>query len=100
MTWSPDEATWPHELHYVYELWSGDKCLYVGCSSRLGQRLTAHRRDREWWNDITHIEVNVHPNYVAGRRAEAALIMKLDPTHNKYHAPHYEHPSTSKRAAS
>lgn len=70
--------------HFVYELWAEDECLYVGMTSRLGQRLEAHAL-KPWYAGVTRVAASA----VTGDRhqalhVEAERLDQLQPTHNIY----------------
>lgn len=76
--------------HYVYTLWSAEgTCLYVGCTARLGHRMSVHVRDRNWWTDVARIEVAVYPDMASGAAAEESSIRTLQPVHNRVFTDHY-----------
>lgn len=79
---------------YVYTFWSGDECLYVGCTGYLGGRLNAHASARPWWPSVTSIDATVHPNRQEGERAERDRIRELQPTHNRVYTNHLTPPRT------
>lgn len=68
--------------HWVYEIWAGDLCLYVGMTSNLRRRLGEHRRTQPFWR----IATDVRSVECADRRSadllEWATIAKLRPANN------------------
>ena len=74
---------------YVYTFWSTTgEPLYVGCTANLPQRLVNHIGGRPWFPEVARIEVTVHADAAAGTAAEAALIRRLNPTHNRVYTDH------------
>lgn len=68
--------------HHVYQLWGRRGCLYVGSTSNLGQRLTAHQR-KPWWPEVVRIETALYPWKYPALDAERDLIQEHGPTHNR-----------------
>ena len=68
--------------HFVYQIWSGDTCLYVGATANVGQRLSAHSK-KEWWHSATRVIADVYPNKYDALDVERDLIQELDPWHNQ-----------------
>lgn len=74
---------------YVYIFWgAGGECLYVGCTSRLGARLTRHATERPWFDQVERIEVTAHATAEDGFRVEAETIRRHQPTHNQTYTNH------------
>ena len=70
--------------HFVYELWAGDECLYIGMTSRLGQRLAAHARS-PWFSLVTRVVADaVDGNRHDALREEFSRLDRHQPTHNIY----------------
>ena len=72
----------PDDVTFVYTFLSSDGVpLYVGCSQKIGHRLTAHI-PKPWWPNVARIEIDAFPNLDAGLHAETARIRELQPVHN------------------
>jgi hypothetical protein len=74
--------------YYVYRLWAGDACLYVGRVGDSGPRapqprLNHHRRVKPWWAEVTRIEVAAFPDHPSIVAEEGMQIVTLKPLHNK-----------------
>lgn len=85
MTPSTRWAELRNKPHTVYVLRDADEAvLYVGCTSKLRNRIYQHRA-HQWWGDrIASAEVlSEHPNMAEARNAEAEAIDALAPVHNK-----------------
>ncbi len=67
---------------YLYRLWSDtDRLVYVGVSTRLHDRLTAHRRTMgDLWQSATWEE---HPDELSMLQAETVAIREEHPALNK-----------------
>lgn len=75
--------------YYVYRLWAGDECLYVGRVGDAGPRppqarLNYHRRNKPWWPEVTRTEVAALPDHPAMVAEEEAQIAQLRPRYNVY----------------
>ena len=67
----------------TYVLWGeGDRCLYVGFTEHIGQRLTNHGNQKAWWGDVVRMDINNHESIEVARRQEGRLIKGLNPEHN------------------
>lgn len=68
--------------HFVYECYDVfDQPLYVGCTSNIGQRLTAHA-GRDWWPFVHTVKMTSYDNKGTAHQAEYDLIHTLKPEHN------------------
>lgn len=67
--------------HYVYELWAGDTCLYVGMTANLKSRIGDHRR-KPWGSQITEVRSVERPTRGAAKALEAQRIFILRPKRN------------------
>lgn len=56
--------------------------LYVGQSMRLAERMSSHKREKEWWPEIETIEVDHVGSKNDACVLEKQLIEKFDPLHN------------------
>lgn len=77
--------------YYVYELWSGLVCLYVGRIGNSGpglmyRRLASHRADKPWWADVTEIMVSVFGSHEEVAAEEPRRIFELQPIYNRTYA--------------
>lgn len=77
--------------YYVYRLWGGafseSGCLYVGMVGesgprRLSARLAEHKRDKPWWDAVTHVDAGACDMYNVAHE-EALQIATLRPDHNR-----------------
>lgn len=71
--------------HYVYQFWSHTACIYVGVTSNLGQRLTAHQR-KDWWDSVRIVKAEIYPGKYPALDVERDLIQEHDPWVNKLSA--------------
>jgi len=82
----------PDELgYYVYELWSGLVCLYVGRVGNSGpgsmfKRLQGHRSGKPWWPDVTDITVTAFESHDEIAEEEPRRIFELQPVYNRMYA--------------
>lgn len=69
---------------YVYRLRnrSGD-LLYVGATSNWLRRFNEHARDKPWWPEITHFEIDTYANPVQARMAEMRALEAEPARHSK-----------------
>lgn len=76
-----------HERNWVYALWAGEVCLYVGLTNNLPHRLSSHRNTQPWWHEVDRIV----SDEVIGREAamifEEHDIKKYRPLYNIAHNP-------------
>lgn len=86
---SPAWARFPddHRPHFVYELWAGPRCLYVGMTVNLRSRLGDHRRYRPGFTEVRTTEVSSR-NSAEG--LERRLIFLLRPSNNLQWNPEYD----------
>lgn len=79
----------------VYALYGHDaELLYVGiaASDRLYDRWDEHKRTKPWWHEVADMkEVDSYPDRYLAETAEAMLIRKHKPKHNKQHNAGYAH---------
>lgn len=59
------------------------RLLYVGISISAGTRTEQHRRASAWFEDVTRIEIQWHPNRAAAEAAEWKAIKNEKPLYNK-----------------
>jgi hypothetical protein len=74
--------------YYVYRLWAGGTCLYVGRAGnsgpqRVARRLADHRRNKPWWSEVTRIEVAAFASHDLIVAEEYRQIEARHPVHNK-----------------
>lgn len=66
----------------VYTFFDADgNALYVGCTGRQYVRFAGHG-GKDWWTDVTRIEVEHYEAKQDGLRRERRLINELRPLHN------------------
>lgn len=68
--------------HWVYRLYDGDTCLYVGMTKNLDQRLASHRSGKPWWPQVDRVESEWYYTRSEAMIYEEGLIQDLDPVHN------------------
>ncbi len=56
--------------------------LYVGITGDGKSRFGAHRRSKPWWDEVTRIEIERHPNRDTARSAEVRAIREEKPRYN------------------
>lgn len=61
--------------------------LYVGISVDWSARHRAHRRDAEWFDRISRIEIERHPGLISALDAEARVIAGERPLFNRTNVP-------------
>ncbi|QLQ11123.1 MAG: GIY-YIG nuclease family protein [Nocardioidaceae bacterium] len=82
-----------NELNWVYSLWSGDACLYVGITNNLKRRLAQHRSGQPWWPEVDRIVSDKVIGRVPAMEFEAHDIRKYRPKYNIAHNPdHHRDP--------
>lgn len=78
--------------YYVYQLWSGPTCLYVGRVGNSGpqrmlRRLGQHARSQPWWPEVTRVKVETFATHEEIVATEQRLIGELGPVHNRQYSP-------------
>lgn len=96
---SPRSASYmrsSHLPHHVYRCYDADdRLLYVGCTSEIERRMSAHRRGKKGaslWLSVCmarHEVVATYPNRDAALAAEAAMINADQPLFNTQHRATY-----------
>ena len=66
----------------LYRFWNQDELLYVGISLNVFARLSQHRRDKDWWDEITNITVSHFDTREQALDAEAKAIKEENPMYN------------------
>ena len=66
----------------LYRFWNEDELLYVGISLNVFARLSQHRRDKDWWDEITNITVSHFDTREQALDAEAKAIKEENPMYN------------------
>ena len=66
----------------LYKFWNKNELLYVGISLNVFARLSQHRRDKEWWDEVTEITVKHYDTREQALDAEAKSIKKDNPKYN------------------
>lgn len=70
----------------LYRFYDADGVLlYVGISKHWPERLTQHRRDKVWFDDVARVDVEYHPDRDSVERAERLAIGNERPLHNIVH---------------
>ena len=82
---------------WVYLIYSGDECLYVGQSGDLPARIRQHTRTQPWWPTVTEVRAMVEPNSASASELETRLIRELRPAHNKQANPDVDPPRGPRR---
>lgn len=68
--------------HHVYRYYNAEgHPLYIGCTSNLPQRESAHK-SKPWFGQVVRREVETYPDRESGRAAEGAAIRRERPIHN------------------
>ena len=72
----------------LYRHWDASgNLLYVGVSASIGSRLSAHRRESHWFQDIVNVTIEYHDTRRQALDAEEAAIKGEKPKHNVIHTP-------------
>ncbi len=71
----------PHWV-YIFRNRAG-VALYVGCTSRLPQRLSAHAADKSWYGEVASVSADMHHDQATAEAAELALIRSLRPLYER-----------------
>jgi len=66
----------------LYKFWNKNELLYVGISLNVFARLSQHRRDKEWWDEVTEIKVKHFDTREEALDAEAKSIKNDSPKYN------------------
>ena len=66
----------------LYKFWNNNELLYVGISLNYFARLSQHRRDKDWWDEVTEITVKHYDTREEALDAEAKSIKKDNPKYN------------------
>lgn len=69
-----------HALYRFFDK-AGD-LLYVGISNNPGRRWAQHERDKPWWHEVHHVEIERYPDRAAVLVAEAEAIRAENPRYN------------------
>lgn len=77
--------------YYVYELWAGLVCLYIGRVGNSGpcsmyNRLGGHRSSKPWWDDVTDIVVSKFESHEEIAAEEPRRIFEMQPVYNRTYA--------------
>lgn len=71
----------------LYRHFAGDgTLLYVGISLNHFARLAQHRAGSSWYDEISRVEIEWHPDRESALEAEKAAIQTERPVHNVIHA--------------
>ena len=66
----------------LYRFWNDDELLYVGISLNVFARITQHKRDKEWFSEISNITVEHFDTREKALDAEAKAIKTENPKYN------------------
>lgn len=77
---SPDARPADHCLYRHFD--GSGVLLYVGITSRIGERIRDHKRHSCWWLEITRIEIERFASRAELIEAEKAAIRSENPLHN------------------
>lgn len=73
----------PAGPHWVYRLHDATgRVLYVGCTSKLRQRLAHHKSNQTWRNEISHVDATWYSCRADALSAESSEIWTRRPLHN------------------
>lgn len=72
--------SWRHVLYRLYD--SDGKLLYIGRTSDLRARFSAHAIHQLWWHEVARCTVDFYPNLEALVVAEINAIRTEQPQHN------------------
>lgn len=62
-------------------------CLYIGMTTQPGVRLRKHAEGKDWWSDVSTIELEHYRSKGALEKAEKAAILAAAPVHNVHSNP-------------
>lgn len=69
--------------NFVYRLYGeSNNLLYVGLTRNVGMRMSQHSMLKEWWPEVTRMEVDQFPSRREAAKAEVMQIRTLFPVHN------------------
>lgn len=66
----------------LYRFWLDDELLYVGISLNVFARISQHKRDKDWFDQITNITVEHFDTREKALDAEAKAIKSESPKYN------------------
>ena len=66
----------------LYRFWDDDNLLYVGISLNVFARITQHKRDKDWFQEISNITVEHFDTREKALDAEAKAINTENPKYN------------------
>lgn len=69
------------EKHKVYALIKNSKCVYVGCTSNIKNRLSKHKSDKDF---DTHVVIKSYKKRKDALLAENSIIRFLGFFHDQY----------------
>jgi hypothetical protein len=85
--------------HWVYEFIAADGThVYVGCTSNLATRLASHK-GKDWWAEVTRVEVDIYPDQRTGLDAERERIELYSPKYNSVFTDRYDAGGWGRRKA-
>jgi hypothetical protein len=90
-TYATNLAYLANDPHWVYVIWNGDECVYVGMTSDWRNRTGVHAKNYLATGRATHIDVWAAANGRAdAETVEQQTIRDLDPVDNRQHSPRTE----------
>lgn len=75
-------ARLPRDRFLVYRFVHGDRLLYVGVTCSPRGRWVSHKRTAGWWQLVTHVLLEWHPDENSALRSEVAAIRTEAPEFN------------------
>lgn len=74
----------PPERTALYRLYDADnRLLYVGITSNLKARWSAHSRDKRWWPEVAHKTIEWFETRKSAERIEKIEVEEEHPRYNK-----------------
>lgn len=84
----PTLRTKPNRIGAIYRCFNATgELIYIGVTDSPGARHASHKREREWWAEVTEVEWIFFPTYGAAIDAERDAIEAEAPEYNKIGAP-------------
>jgi predicted GIY-YIG superfamily endonuclease len=78
-------------MQTLYRLWDKhNQLLYVGISSKWYERLHAHEKNQEWWEQVAQVTLQNYETREAVVEAEKIAIKTERPLHNRQHSHTFE----------
>lgn len=71
----------------IYKMYNKDNvCIYVGITNDMKVRMSQHKNDKEWFNEVNRIEHSEYMNRNEAKIFEIYYISKLNPIYNDDHS--------------